>query len=158
MGLGWGMEILVFTTYRATEQKWYRNVERCPNGIVTSLLGRIINKICKTLNKKEKGILKRKDVGMDDQQPRACPDKGQFKPKWEGVKVSDATESYCHQGSNEVTFPLGYMCPGPGPPVDEVSGPVELQKALDNAVKEGLPFQQQPVIDLIAKKYKNRRL
>ena len=27
--LGLGMELLVFTTYRATNAKWYRNIELC---------------------------------------------------------------------------------------------------------------------------------
>ena len=35
---GWGMETMVFTTYRATLKKWYRNIELC-RGEVTKLTG-----------------------------------------------------------------------------------------------------------------------
>ena len=41
---GWGMEIMVFTTYRATLKKWYRNLELCRGG-VTSLLGRLRSQV-----------------------------------------------------------------------------------------------------------------
>ena len=35
---GWGMETMVFMTYRATLNKWYRNIELC-RGEVTKLTG-----------------------------------------------------------------------------------------------------------------------
>ena len=35
---GWGMETMVFRTYRATLKKWYRNIELC-RGEVKKLTG-----------------------------------------------------------------------------------------------------------------------
>ena len=35
---GWGMEILVFTTYRATLKPWYRYIELCKGGEKTMIL------------------------------------------------------------------------------------------------------------------------
>merc|ERR1712190_515510 len=41
--IGWGMELLVFTSYRGGGGgPWFRNIERC-KGEVTSLLGKIID-------------------------------------------------------------------------------------------------------------------
>jgi len=49
--LGWGMELLVFTSFRKAGRegpRWYRNIERC-NQQVTSLLGKVIQNICKRM-------------------------------------------------------------------------------------------------------------
>ena len=38
ISFGWGMEILVFTTYRATLKPWYRYIELCKGGEKTMIL------------------------------------------------------------------------------------------------------------------------
>ena len=53
---GWGMEVLVWSSFRTANQTWFRNIERCKQQ-VTSLLGKIIQYLCHLRDEKLESLL-----------------------------------------------------------------------------------------------------
>merc|ERR1712232_3767 len=116
---GWGMELLVFTTYRKSQEKWYRNIEMC-KGEVTSLLGKIISLICSNFPQ-----FKEENLGpngkfqkwMKDKQPKStCPDKGKYV----------VPQIYGHQGAMEIS-----QCKYKGVGTEESRGFRDIECAYD---------------------------